>query len=688
MVFGSHGSPLEERDHRALENRWINRELAERMHIRRVDSFTGAELMGKNGSGRYEGLIIPYVAPGDHHVREYRLKRDHPEIENGKPKNKYLSPPGRGNMLYFPIGTDPAWLTDADLPLIITEGEFKTIALYRLAHHNLGDAAEKPLFLPVGISGVWNWYGTTGKIIDETGTRVDEKGPIPDLGHLELDGRDVIIIFDRDVETNDKVQIARAKLTKELNKRGAQTKWFGWPEEAQDAKGVDDLLAVLGPDQVLDLINSTDYRRGNESSHSDGPSWPAEPGEDAYYGLAGDIVRAIEPHSEADPAALLIQLLAGFGNMIGRSAFYRVAADLHYLNVYTVLVGPTSKGRKGQSWNAIKQVLRAADSEWATKNISSGLSSGEGLINAVRDPQEEDEPIRGNDKRVIDYQKVTKNAGVKDKRLFVIEPEFASVLRVAERDGSTISAQIRQAFDDGTLRTMTKTQMSATGAHISITGHITKDELLRDLTRTDSANGFANRFLWICVQRSKCLPDGGKLSGVDFAPLTRRLTDAVVSARLTGEMSRDQETQILWAEVYPRLTGDRLGMFGAVTGRAEAITLRLSCIYALLDRSAVIRVPHLKAALQVWRYAEDSARFIFGDKIGDQMADTILTGLRNAPEGLTRSDISKLFDRNKNADQISRAMDVLKGHGLADCTTRKSEGGKGRPTEYWRARGA
>jgi hypothetical protein len=106
--------------------------LAASAFLRRVDSWTGAQLVGRKG-GDYAGIAIPYFAPGDRHVREYRLRRDHPDLEADssgqlKVKQKYLSPPGRSNMLYLPPGCDSALLGNADLPLIITEGEFKTLA--------------------------------------------------------------------------------------------------------------------------------------------------------------------------------------------------------------------------------------------------------------------------------------------------------------------------------------------------------------------------------------------------------------------------------------------------------------------------------------------------------------------------------------------------------------------------------
>jgi hypothetical protein len=159
------GSALSNADFIALEARWVNRELAEAAFLRRVDSFTGAQLVGRKG-GDYSGIAIPYVSPGSPYVREYRLRRDHPDFEAGangelRVKQKYLSPPGRGNMLYLPPGCDPALLHNAALPLILTEGEFKTLALWRLATTNTTDG---PRFLPVGIAGVFNWRGTIAKV--------------------------------------------------------------------------------------------------------------------------------------------------------------------------------------------------------------------------------------------------------------------------------------------------------------------------------------------------------------------------------------------------------------------------------------------------------------------------------------------------------------------------------------------
>src|ERR1035437_6687427 len=170
-----------------------------------------------------------------------------------------------------------------------------------------------------------------------------------------------------------------------------------------------------------------------------GPQWPKAMEPEAFHGLAGDIVWTIEPHSEADVAGLLVQLLIGLGNAIGRGPHFRAGSDLHYLNLFGVLVGQTSRGRKGSSWSAVSQLLGMVDSGWAENRIQSGLSSGEGVIWAVRDPIEEQQPIKEKG-RVVDYQTVITDPGVSDKRLLLLESEFASTLKVAERDGCTLSA--------------------------------------------------------------------------------------------------------------------------------------------------------------------------------------------------------------------------------------------------------
>jgi len=398
------------------------------------------------------------------------------------------------------------------------------------------------------------------------------------------------------------------------------------------------------------------------------PRWPEPLRAEAFYGLAGDIVKTIAPYSEADEAALLVQMLTAFGSVVGHNPYFITEADPHFLNMFCTLVGKTSKGRKGTSWKHVQRLFDRVEDGWATNCVVSGLSSGEGLIWAVRDP------VMKGDKVVDD--------GVSDKRLLVVEAEFSSVLQVIQREGNTLSATVRQAWDSGVLRILTKKfPATATSPHISVVGHITMEELIRHLSGTEKANGFANRFLWVLVKRSKLLPEGGRVPVAELDRLVRDLSMAVALARKTGEITRTEAARKYWREIYEKLSEGDTGLFGAVTSRAEAQVVRLSCLYALLDRSGVVDRPHLEAALALWNYSEESVRYLFGDALGDPLADQLLQELRQVSSaGLSRTDISTFFGRHKSAEEIGRVLNSLARRGLAQNREERTEG---RPVERW-----
>lgn len=267
--------------------------------------------------------------------------------------------------------------------------------------------------------------------------------------------------------------------------------------------------------------------------------------------------------------------------------------------------------------------------------------------------------------------------------MLVYEPEFANVLKQSERQGNTLSAVLRQAWDTDSLRTLTKNSPAkATGAHISIIGHITSEELHRYLTATESANGFANRFFWVAVQRSKLLPFGGQPDPRLLKDIQGRLGNAIASARPLGEIRRTEEADEMWAEVYPRLSSDRPGLAGCLLGRAEAHTMRLALIYALLDKKDAIGAEHLMAALALWDYAERSVLYVFGDSLGNPLADDLLQMIRRSPNGVTRTEITNYLGRSAPSDAINHALALLLRGGLARFERQESGG---RPTERWLA---
>jgi hypothetical protein len=371
-----------------------------------------------------------------------------------------------------------------------------------------------------------------------------------------------------------------------------------------------------------------------------------------YRGPIGKLVETLTPHTEADPHAILMQALAAWGSLIGRGPYYQVEGDRHYTNLFVNLVGVTSKARKGTSWGRTRGVLSFVDAEWAHDCLLSGLGSGEGLIDVVGAKENP------------------------DKRCLIIESELARLLAVLSREGSTISAILRDAWDTGTLAVIVRhNKVKLHGAHISSIGHITRDELVRKLDTTEMANGLCNRMLWVCARRFNILPHGG--GSPDLSSVIRAFIDATKFAQQIGDtrIKMDSEASECWECVYEELSAGTTGLLGAVTSRAEAQVVRIALIYALLDCSPVITGDHLAAALAVWRYCYESARFIWGAAIGDPMADAILDILRRTPKGLTRSEISAEFARNRSASDLDRAIGILLAHGRLR-TSQENTGGR------------
>jgi hypothetical protein len=358
----------------------------------------------------------------------------------------------------------------------------------------------------------------------------------------------------------------------------------------------------------------------------------------ALHGLAGEIVCALEPHTEADPAALLISLLVAFGSAVGSGPHARVGGTRHPARLFTVVVGETARARKGQSLRDIRQVLDRAEPDWATACIVGGLASGEGLINHVAN----DEFGHGG-------------------TALVVEEEFARILAVQGREGNTLSEIVRQCWDDGNLRVMTKKPIYANDAHVSIIGHVTLSELTDRLARTDISNGFANRFLYVCVRRSKRLPTGGNIDTRVVDQLATKMRRAIEVARRVREVRRTEAAEYRWAELYDELGDDDAeGLLGEATARAEAQVLRLSVAYALLDEADEIDVEHLDAAAALWDYCHASATYVFGDLPNNRLAETLYAALVAAGEaGLDGAQQHRAVGGHTKATDLRAARRVL-----------------------------
>lgn len=655
-------------DVKMFEQLRIPAELVAAAQIERVTNQQARDEFGITGHGDMSGLVFPYPIPGNgNHRSTCRLRRDRPESENGKPKNKYVSPFGDVRHLYFPPGAVQL-LQNPNTEILFVESEKAALAV-------LGWAKRMALpLLPIATGGCWGWRGRIGKTVDSNGARVDETGSLADLHHVE--GRKVYILFDANVATNPSVHAARQQFRQELYARGARTV-IALDLPPGNWNGPDDYIAATGDDAMHEIftVASISSQREREvllsliqsENHTErrtaiGTKWPAPIAEAAFIGPAGDFVRTIAPHTESDPAALLLQFLAGVGCIMGRNAYFRVEADRHYPNIFVTLVGNTSNGRKGTSYGHAKGAMERIEPNFTHNHIKGGLSSGEGIIWHLRDAMGDD-------------------PGISDKRLLVFEPEFASALKTMTRDGNTLSAQLRQAWDSGELRVLTRNSpLQATNSHVSLISHITRPELLRYLNNTELANGFGNRFLWACVKRVRLLPEGGDLQANALDGVIERVKAAIEFALTPQEIKRDSESRDMWLGVYAALSADRPGLLGSILARSEAQTMRLALLYALLDCSPAIRRRHLEAALAITDFVTASAEWIFGELYGEPDADRILEALRETPRGLTRTEINALFNRHKSQAQIEGALQTLERDQMA---YRQTETTAGRYAERW-----
>jgi hypothetical protein len=170
-----------------------------------------------------------------------------------------------------------------------------------------------------------------------------------------------------------------------------------------------------------------------------------------------------------------------------------------------------------------------------------------------------------------------------------------------------------------------------------------------------------------------------------LAKSLRRIRAGVRRARASERLSFDAEARQLWWATYPSLSAGAPGLLGALLGRAEAHVVRLALIYALFDDKGAIGTTHLEAALALWDYAARSAAFVFGESLGDRVADEIWRAVTGTQGGISRSEIRDLFDRNKPKAEIDAALATLVASGRVD---RSVLPGRGRPTEIWSARRA
>ena len=402
-------------------------------------------------------------------------------------------------------------------------------------------------------------------------------------------------------------------------------------------------------------------------------SWPVL-SRDALPGIIGECVDLATADSEADPVAVLATLFVRFaaevyGHAQDKGPFIYVGETVHPPRVFVVITGNSAKARKGTSQKPVERFFGrdlCDPEELARLNLpppareSGGpLSTGEGLAYQVRDNTETE---AGRDPH--------------DKRLFIMDEELSSGLACMRREGNTLSMAFRVFWDSGDYTPLTKNNpVRVTGAHINIISHITKSELKAMLPTVHMVNGFANRILWICARRTQYVSLPKRMPTDRLADLQLRIWKLVAQAQALREVGMTPGAKDTWRNVYRELSQEVPGIVGAVVNRAEAQTLRLALIYALFDGKSVIDTPHIISALALWRYAHESAVFLFGENAADPVEQKILALLKMGPA--TATQIHKAFSSHISRERLQTALGNLESSNKIRVEKRP---GRGRPS--------
>lgn len=405
---------------------------------------------------------------------------------------------------------------------------------------------------------------------------------------------------------------------------------------------------------------------------------------DACPGLLGDFVRLATRNSEADPAAVCVTALVRFGAEVysygGRSGLgphFYIGETIHPPRLFAVICGNSSKARKGTSRHPVTKLFGREHCQpsdlkgWSValpaRESGGPLSTGEGLAHHVRDESDEERER---------HQRQNPNEPIRekgDKRLIILDEEFASGLACTKREGNTLSMGIRCFWDSGDYAPLTKNNpVTVRGAHISILTHITMQELAVCLGEVQAVNGFGNRFLWVCARRAKLVPLPSRMPDAELAPLQRELWRLVGLAQRRGTITMTPSAVELWESLYTELSQEHSGLAGSIINRAEAQTLRLALIYALLDGAERIAESHLKAALALWNYAQESALYIFGDRVADPLEDKVLEALKAGP--LTATELSAALNRHVPRERLQPLLQQLEGQQRISIQKQKNAG--------------
>ncbi|MBA4263784.1 MAG: hypothetical protein C0453_01770 [Comamonadaceae bacterium] len=408
------------------------------------------------------------------------------------------------------------------------------------------------------------------------------------------------------------------------------------------------------------------------------------------YGLVGDIARAAGD-TEANPFAVAANALTYLSCAVGRGPYLPVGNVWHHSRLFTLHVGRSGRGRKGDAvalMNRIDRAVRQMNEHAAPQVHRGGLSSREGLIFLIHDGF-----MEGKDQV----------PAIEDKRLWVIESEFANVLHQGKRDGNTLSSALRDCWDGVSMRPATKSnRLYANDPHVCLSGAITPSELRDLMASRELTNGFANRFLILWAERTRMIAFPRAASQEEVDSLADRILKVLDFCRAARWVEKDHMRVNLSPDAAKRyallyigeLNANRDGeRIAALVERRAPMLLRIAMLLALTDCTTRIEVHHIDAALAWVRYSVESVKFLFSSAEAEAQAVQTNEHAEKIVEFLgrhgriTRVDLSRrCFQGHASKDVIDAALDELltaTPPRIEVETQPRPKGSPGTPTKFY-----
>lgn len=392
---------------------------------------------------------------------------------------------------------------------------------------------------------------------------------------------------------------------------------------------------------------------------------PPAPDTDAMlHGIIGEIARAGSSGKEVHPVAVAAACMSWLSAAIGPDIYLPIGDTRHHTNLYTLHIGRSARGGKGESLGLVRRIrdaiYRGPDDHPCGQMHSGGLSSREGLAGAVHDEYREGKAII---------------PAVEDKRLWIVEAEFANVLAQGKREGNTLLPALRDVWDGGNIQPLTKGKgMWSTHPHIALHGNITPGELQSRIEAREISGGTFNRIMMIWAERTCMVALPEPTDHAMVAGFARRIEDIIKWAvgaypdtRSRRKASLSPAAAQLWLQLYPELkaahpAGD---LVAAATERRAPICLRIALIHAILGQTLMITPEHIRVGYAWAQYGADTAAYVLA-ALGGQARDTdkerkVLAFLRKMPgkEADRRAITHKCFFGHVDAKGLDRVLTPL-----------------------------